>query len=51
MFALEVSLLKDVLVGTSLAFEAVYGFMGVPFARGSGSGRGDCEDIAAGGAE
>jgi hypothetical protein len=51
VLALVVSLLEYVLVGTSLAFEAVYGFMGVSVARGSGSSRGDCEDIAARGAD
>ena len=51
VLALVVSLLEYVLVGTSLAFEAIYGFMGVSVARGSGSSRGDCEDIAARGAD
>jgi hypothetical protein len=39
------------LVGASLAFQTVYGFMRVSFARGGGGGRGDCEYIATGGAD
>ena len=50
-FAFVVSLLEYVLVGASLAFESVYGFMRVSFSRRCRSSRGNGKDIAAGGAD
>jgi len=49
--AFVVPFLEDVLVGTSLTFESIYGFMRVTLSRRCRSSRGNGEDIAAGGAD
>lgn len=50
-FALIESLLDDKLVWACLAFESIYRIGGLSLTTCSGSGRRDCEDIAAGGAD